>query len=270
MEPSHRRRNYISRAYYIYDKGGDLQQHQPAAPTANPKTPNAKTKSRQSQGETHKERQRTTQKHQKGLHINQRDQWATGADLGRPSATEIAEAAGLFYLAELVEEYTVMTAKIIKYMITATTIVFIGLLLFEEFPLSMIVVGLLGNIAYFFVLQTFPYFDISSPSFILSIIFVIANHYFAFSHFSSVWYPFSDVLAYFTICLWVVPFAFFVSLSANENVLPTVTEGRINSMSDEADVVSNYFKRKGKKYGLLSLFKYAQDSVLPQRIRKQY
>ena len=27
----------------------------------------------------------------KRLHINQRDQWATGADLGRPSATEIAE-----------------------------------------------------------------------------------------------------------------------------------------------------------------------------------
>ncbi|KAK3095577.1 hypothetical protein FSP39_016276 [Pinctada imbricata] len=39
-----------------------------------------------------KERHRTTQniKH-KGLHINQRDQWATGAELGRPSATEIAE-----------------------------------------------------------------------------------------------------------------------------------------------------------------------------------
>ncbi|KAK3106015.1 hypothetical protein FSP39_010998 [Pinctada imbricata] len=27
----------------------------------------------------------------KGLHINQRDQWATGVDVGRPSATEIAE-----------------------------------------------------------------------------------------------------------------------------------------------------------------------------------
>ncbi|KAK3105438.1 hypothetical protein FSP39_025267 [Pinctada imbricata] len=27
----------------------------------------------------------------KGLHINKRDQWATGADLGRPSATQIAE-----------------------------------------------------------------------------------------------------------------------------------------------------------------------------------
>ena len=29
-------------------------------------------------------------------------------------------------------------------------------------------------------------------------------------------------MAYFTICLWLVPFAFFVSLSANENVLPTM------------------------------------------------
>ncbi|KAK3092956.1 hypothetical protein FSP39_009327 [Pinctada imbricata] len=40
-----------------------------------------------------KERQRKTQKHQTlRTHINQRDQWATGADLERPSATEIAES----------------------------------------------------------------------------------------------------------------------------------------------------------------------------------
>lgn len=32
------------------------------------------------------------------------------------------------------------------------------------------------------------------------------------------------VLAYFTICLWVVPFAFFVSLSAGENVLPSTMQ----------------------------------------------
>jgi hypothetical protein len=76
------------------------------------------------------------------------------------------------------------------------------------------------------------------------------------------------VLAYFTVCLWLVPFAFFISLSANENVLPT-TGTRVSS-SEESDVVSNYFKKKSKKYGLLSFFKYAQDSVLPQRVRKQY
>ncbi len=35
-----------------------------------------------------------------------------------------------------------------------------------------------------------------------------------------------QVLAYFTVCLWVMPFSFFVSLSAGENVLPsTVQQG---------------------------------------------
>lgn len=33
-------------------------------------------------------------------------------------------------------------------------------------------------------------------------------------------YLFSQILAIFFICVWIVPFAFFVSLSANENTLP--------------------------------------------------
>lgn len=41
-------------------------------------------------------------------------------------------------------------------------------------------------------------------------------------------------MAYFTLCLWLVPFALFVSLSANENVLPTVAErtGTLTSLLD--------------------------------------
>ena len=31
-------------------------------------------------------------------------------------------------------------------------------------------------------------------------------------------------MAYFTLCLWLVPFTFFVSLSANDNILPTMAE----------------------------------------------
>lgn len=41
-------------------------------------------------------------------------------------------------------------------------------------------------------------------------------------------------------------------------------------ISDDNDVVSNYFSRKGKKYGLLSLFNYAKDSILPQRNKKSF
>lgn len=178
-------------------------------------------------------------------------------------------AAGLYYLAELVEEYTVYTRKVIKYLILSTTGVYVCLLLFEELPISSIVFGLLGNAAYFWLLQDFPYFAITSPAFIGSVVSVIVNHYLAFSYFTSVWHPFHEVLAFFTVCLWMVPFTFFVSLSANENVLPT-TADRTNSAGDETDVVSNYFSRKGKKYGLLSMLKSAQESILPERVKKHF
>lgn len=74
---------------------------------------------------------------------------------------------------------------------------------------------------------------------------IAVNHYLAFQYFSTVWHPFHEVslifphgftfvslvfncsicpqvLAFFTLCLWFVPFSFFVSLSANENTLPTM------------------------------------------------
>jgi len=33
---------------------------------------------------------------------------------------------------------------------------------------------------------------------------------------------FTQIASYFGICVWLVPFALFVSLSANDNVLPTM------------------------------------------------
>ncbi len=67
-------------------------------------------------------------------------------------------------------------------------------------------------------------------------------------------------MAYFTLCMWLVPFAFFVSLSANENVLPTVNERR-PLLSDDNDVVTNYFSKKQKGVGLLSMFNSVKDSL---------
>lgn len=108
-----------------------------------------------------------------------------------------------------------------------------------------------------------------------------------------------QVLAYFTICLWVIPFAFFVSLSAGENVLPsTMQQGGgiyflrcvfdlravgssptlgalllniafLSSLSD--DVVSNYFTKgkRGKRSGILLVFSFLKEAVLPSR-QKMY
>ena len=42
------------------------------------------------------------------------------------------------------------------------------------------------------------------------------------------------------------------------------------SDDDSADVVSNYFKKKSKRLGLLSFLKSAQDNILPQGGKKGY
>ncbi|KAF3837187.1 hypothetical protein F7725_004651 [Dissostichus mawsoni] len=134
------------------------------------------------------------------------------------------------------------------------------LYLFESFPVLMVGVGLFTNLVYFGLLQTFPYIALSSPNFILSCVLVVVNHYMAFQFFAQEYYPFSEVLAYFTICLWVIPFGFFVSLSAGENVLPS-------TMQQGDDVVSNYFTKgkRGKRSGILVVFSVLKEAVLPSR-----
>ncbi|XP_055395688.1 protein TEX261 isoform X3 [Bubalus kerabau] len=104
----------------------------------------------------------------------------------------LAVAAGLYYLAELIEEYTVATSRIIKYMIWFSTAVLIGLYVFERFPTYMIGVGLFTNLVYFGLLQTFPFIMLTSPNFILSCGLVVVNHYLAFQFFAEEYYPFSE------------------------------------------------------------------------------
>ncbi|XP_030842089.1 protein TEX261 [Strongylocentrotus purpuratus] len=173
----------------------------------------------------------------------------------------LALAAGLYYMAELVEEYTVVAAKCIRWLHIGTAAIYIGLILFEDLPYSLTLVGLFSVFMYSLMLKNFPFIELTSPPFIVSCVLVIVNHYMAFSYFADVWHPFSEVLAYFTLCLWLVPFAFFVSLSAGENILPTTQKPE----TGKDDVVSSYFSKKSKRNGLLAGFNFVKESVLPER-----
>ena len=68
-----------------------------------------------------------------------------------------------------------------------------------------------------------------------SLVLVLLNHYFWFSHFSdaatiapkSIYDrpnvpTFTEIASYFGLCVWLVPFSLFVSLSASDNILPTM------------------------------------------------
>ncbi|XP_049883515.1 protein TEX261 isoform X2 [Pectinophora gossypiella] len=173
----------------------------------------------------------------------------------------LAIAAGLYYLAEVVEEYTVMAKYVITWTVILTTAVHIGLIIFEDLPTYLNILGLLQQMLHGVLMKDFPVVRVTSPAFIAAFINLITHHYLAFKFFGRVYYSFSEVLAYFTICLWVVPFALFVSLSANDYVLPTTGDN---------NVVTDYLSRKSKRYSLLSFFSFAKDSILPQRNKKAF
>jgi len=179
----------------------------------------------------------------------------------------LAIAAGLYYLAELVEEYSVMTAKVIRWMVVFVIFTYFGLFLFENLPVTLVVGGLVAQVFHLALLSTFPFFTATSPSFLGAVCLVLINHYLAFSHFGENYHPFPEVMAYFTLCQWLVPFAFFVSLSANENVLPTMSSLERSPLlqSDNKDVVSSYFSGKQQGVGLLQVFARVKEAVTPSK-----
>ncbi|XP_013113847.1 protein TEX261 [Stomoxys calcitrans] len=179
----------------------------------------------------------------------------------------ISIAAGLYYIAELVEEYTSAARKMILMMISFTMFVYVMFIFCDELPWSIIIMGFITQFLHLSIMSSFPFIRFLSLPFIGTVVCLIANHLLAFQYFTSVYYPFTQILAYFTICLWMVPFALFVSLSANDNVLPTTIND--SHLAANQDVVSNYFSR-GKKQGLLSLFNYLKDSIMPGRNKKSF
>ncbi|XP_077289110.1 protein TEX261 isoform X1 [Arctopsyche grandis] len=180
----------------------------------------------------------------------------------------VSIAAGLYYMAELVEEYTVVAKKCITWMVIISSSLYCGLAFVEDLPWFMITFGLLAQSCHAFILRGFPYVIPLSPAFIVAVMLLIVNHYLAFQYFGNTYFPFSEVLSYFTLCLWMVPFALFVSLSANDNVLPMTNESK--PLLGDNDVLVNYFSRKDKKYGLLSLFSYIKDFVFPNHGKKAF
>ncbi|KAI1006196.1 hypothetical protein K3495_g2023 [Podosphaera aphanis] len=157
----------------------------------------------------------------------------TGVVLGFGFLT-LSIASGLYYLSELVEEYTVIAKRFLIQMIYLVIIFQALLCIVDGFPFLLSAMGIFSHIIYLGNLRRFPMVQLSDPLFILSCLMVLVNHYFWFSHFSSFTPPpasrydiriapsFAETSSFFGICVWLVPFSLFVSLSASENVLPTI------------------------------------------------
>lgn len=146
-------------------------------------------------------------------------------------------ASGLYYISELVEEHTEPTKRFLKKLIYCIIATFTLLLIFDRFPWLLTLFSIFSYYVYLQNLKQFPYVELSSPIFLLSCLLVIANHFLWFNHFHNPYIPpleermkpnyvpptipsFVEVCSFFGLCVWFVPFALFVSLSAHENLLP--------------------------------------------------
>jgi len=140
-------------------------------------------------------------------------------------------------LSELVEEHTVFAKKLLYRLIYGVVAIQILLLVVDKFPIGLSALSVVSHGIYAQNLRRFPIVKLTDPLFLLSCALVIVNHYLWFRHFSAPpahsynSYPYSrdfniptftEIAAYFGLCVWLVPFALFVSLSAGENVLPSM------------------------------------------------
>jgi hypothetical protein len=88
--------------------------------------------------------------------------------------------------------------------------------------------------------DSWPVIALSSPSFVASCILVVVDHFMWFFHFAHLTHEarqvtrkayrggpvvkspsFGDMATFFGICVWLAPLFLFLSLSANDNTLPT-------------------------------------------------
>lgn len=145
-------------------------------------------------------------------------------------------ASGLYYISELVEEYSEPTKRFLTHSIYAVISIYCLLLIFDQFPFKLSIFSIVSCLIYLQNLRYFPFISLTSPIFITSCGLVILNHYLWFKHFNNTEIPpqfrfdpnyipkrrasFSEVASFFGICVWFIPFALFVSLSAGDNILP--------------------------------------------------
>jgi hypothetical protein len=111
------------------------------------------------------------------------------------------------------------------------------LTIIDKLPLTLSALSIASHILYHQNLRRFPWVKLTDPIFLTSCVLVLINHYAWYRHFSAPpstparrynFYDqpsvpsFTEIASFFGLQVWLVPFALFVSLSAGENVLPSM------------------------------------------------
>jgi len=172
-------------------------------------------------------------------------------------------ACGLYYMAELAEEYPTFTKAIIKWSIVVITGLHPMLCILEPFPILPVAVGIATHCMYYRLLvMNFPFIELTSPNFLGSCGMMILSHYFWISHFNTTMYPITYIMGFFFTCVWLVPFAYFISLSINEFVLPCEFPSYKQQQQDSYMQDGESKKPKGAFMKIAGLFSSKKNEII--------
>jgi hypothetical protein len=151
----------------------------------------------------------------------------------------LSVACGLYYLAELTEEYTTTAKKVLRFCIQLNLVIHLLLWIWERFPFVYVALGVLAHLCYFMLLKGFPFIELRSPIFLVcAAVFFLDNigwMRFFFNHpdllESCELSPVLPLFSFFAVEVWLVPLGFVTSLSVNDSVLPGIgTDGPRGSL----------------------------------------
>jgi hypothetical protein len=126
----------------------------------------------------------------------------------------------LYYLAEMVEEYTRLTKKVLDVSIKVSYGLHAALWIIDRMPFFTVLVSGASQFMYSRMLKRFPFIDFTSGDFLGSVGALAVTHWFWVRYFHETYHSTEYVLGFFFMIVWFVPFGFFISIAANESVLP--------------------------------------------------
>lgn len=178
-------------------------------------------------------------------------------------------ASGLYYVSEFVEEHASFSKRCIRQAVFVVCGILV-LSLFDGLPWYLVLLSLGSHAVYFKNLDTFPVIELTSGRFISACVLVFVNHFCWFRAFGQMQQDrkqvsFGQVASFFGICVWLVPFALFVSLSAGDNMLPSMTSAPTTPSAASHERTGFEFSRSKNRAGGLvkNTFSWVGEKVQP-------
>lgn len=177
-------------------------------------------------------------------------------------------ACGLYYLAELIEEYINTTKRVVSLAIKVEFAVH-ALLLVDRLPLRCLALGVVAHIAYLRLLRRFPYIQPGSGDGLLAIVTFLVSNGLWIHHFWRSYHTVEFILAFLLATTWLVPSALFLGMAGEQSVLPgaggypysTHATGSTGSGSGQRS-------RRGLALRVFDVLRRKRDEVLPDVVAK--